>query len=124
LSNTDGVSAKPLNVSFLNSIIYGHGGSAADELLVNKSGSDKVEFINCIYKVKDADPAGVLFTGCLKNVDPLFDSINTSLQQYNFRLKDISPAIDWGKSNSLVVDLDGNPRPVGNKPDTGCYEKQ
>lgn len=124
ISNKDGASTGLLKTNFTNCIIYGEGGMAKDELLVEKSAPDEVVFTNCLYKVKDADPAGVVFNNCIRNNDPLFDSINTSRQQYNFRLKDISPAIDAAIPTSILSDLDGNPRPVGTRPDMGCYEKQ
>ena len=34
------------------------------------------------------------------------------------------PAIDSGANFGIVIDLDGNTRPVGTKPDLGCFEKQ
>ena len=94
-----------------------------DELLVQKANSDNVTFINSIYKIKNEDPAGVIFTDCIKNIDPLFDSISTGRQTYNFRLRETSPAIDAGLTTSANIDLDGIARPVGTKPDIGCYEK-
>jgi len=124
ISNTDGTVVAALDVNFTNCIIYGLGGMAEDELIVQKAGADQVLFSNVIYKLKNNDPPGVTFTDCIKNADPLFDSINTSRQEYNFRLKENSPAIDAGKSSAESIDLDGNTRPVGFKPDIGCYEKQ
>ena len=124
VSNTDGSSIANLQAIFTNCIIYGQGGNSEDELVIKKAASDNVVFFNSIYKMKNNDPAGVIFTDCLKNTDPLFDTINTSRQEYSFKLKDISPAIDAGKSSPITTDLDGNTRPVGLKPDIGCYEKQ
>jgi len=56
------------------------------------------------------------------NVDPKFvDPLNG-----NYRLKEISPAINAGKNELLPVgiqtDIDGNERIVNNKVDLGCYE--
>ncbi|HEY4936835.1 MAG TPA: choice-of-anchor Q domain-containing protein, partial [Puia sp.] len=34
-----------------------------------------------------------------------------------------SPAVDRGSNLGILIDLDGNPRPV-NLPDLGCYERQ
>ncbi len=122
ISNTDGTSTASLDAQFVNSIIYGQGGLTEDELVVKSAPTDNVLFTNVLYKVKN-DPAAV-FTDCIKNEYPQFDSVNTSRQEYNFRLKDISPAIDAGRTSSVIIDLDGNPRPVGIKPDMGCYERQ
>jgi hypothetical protein len=58
------------------------------------------------------------------NTPPMFDSINTQLKYYNFRLQPGSPAIDKGVNTGISIDLDGKPRPVGLLPDLGCYEKQ
>ncbi|CAN5645488.1 hypothetical protein BH10BAC3_BH10BAC3_06660 [soil metagenome] len=124
ISNSDGGTVASLQATFTNCIIYGQGGSAEDELVIQKAASDPVSFFNSFYKIKNTDPAGVTFTGCFKNTDPLFDSINASRQEYNFRLKENSPAVDAGKTTALTQDLDGNPRLAGIKPDAGCYEKQ
>jgi hypothetical protein len=78
---------------------------------------------NVLYKVK-TDPADISFSNSLKNLDPLFDTINTSLRIFNWRLRDGSPCIDAGLPGGPPIDLDGKPRPVGTKPDMGCYEKQ
>jgi hypothetical protein len=54
--------------------------------------------------------------------DPLFDSVNTVVNYYNFHLQANSPAIGVGAAAGVLVDLDGNPRPV-NAPDLGCYQR-
>lgn len=59
----------------------------------------------------------------INNQSPAFDSIQSSRNYYNFRLKAGSPAINAGMVTGLTVDLDGRPRAVG-LPDLGCYEKQ
>jgi hypothetical protein len=41
----------------------------------------------------------------------------------NFRLQDISPAIDAGANIGSTEDLDGNPRPQGGGYDMGAYER-
>jgi hypothetical protein len=124
ITNADGGSIAYLNANFTNCIIYGQGGVTEDELIVNKANTDFVNFSNTIFKIKNPEPPGVIFNDCIKNADPLFDSINTSTQTYNFRLRDSSPGIDAGKSSAINIDLDGNTRPVGTKPDIGCYERQ
>lgn len=62
------------------------------------------------------------------SVDPQF----VDPENGNFRLKANSPCIDSGTETGLLIDLDGNPRPVDvpgvpNNPtafDMGCYEYQ
>lgn len=124
VSNSDAGIVAPLQADFTNCIMYGEGSLVEDELIVQKASTDAVALSNCIYKMKNSEPAGVVFTDCIKNVNPLFDSINTNLHTYNFRLRDTSPAIDAAKNTSTGIDLDGAPRPAGTKPDIGCYERQ
>ncbi|MES2648217.1 MAG: choice-of-anchor Q domain-containing protein [Bacteroidota bacterium] len=123
ISNSAGGISSGLSANFSNCIIYGQGGNAENELQVQKASNDLVVFSNCLYMLKN-DPAGVVFTDCLKNSDPLFDSISTGRQQFNFRLKEGSPAIDAGRNTAVLIDLDGNSRISGTKTDMGCYEKQ
>jgi hypothetical protein len=125
VSNAAGSASVGLNLTMDNSIIYGQGGITEDELVTQKTGTSLFSVImrNVLYKVKN-DPGNVTFSKCIKNADPLFDSINTSLHTYNFRLRDGSPCIDAGISGGPATDLDGKPRPAGPRPDMGCYEKQ
>lgn len=127
LSNADGGNAAPLVAYFSNSIIYGQGGLAENEVVTNRSASAGFEanFSQVLYKVK-ADPANIVFNNSLKNEEPRFDSINTGLRNFNFRLRENAPGINRGITANMPVniDLDGNPRPVGAAPDLGCYERQ
>ena len=125
ISNNANGSGLPLSLRMDNSIIYGQGGLAENELVTQKTGPApfSVAMRNVLYRVK-TDPADVSFSNSIKNADPLFDSINTSLRQYNWRLRDGSPCIDAGLPGGPATDLDGKPRPVGIRPDMGCYEKQ
>ncbi|HSC53931.1 MAG TPA: choice-of-anchor Q domain-containing protein [Phnomibacter sp.] len=125
ISNAGGASSLPLQFSMDNSIIYGQGGLAENELVTHKEGNAAftINLRNVLYKVK-TDQANISFTNCIKNADPLFDTINTNLRQYNFRLRLGSPCIDAGITGGPATDLDGNGRPVGTKADMGCYEKQ
>lgn len=125
ISNASGATGLPLNVTMDNSIIFGQGGLAEDELVTSKTGNAAfaITMRNVLYKVKN-DPANVSFSNSLKNVDPIFDTINTSLRSYNFRLREGSPCINAGITGGPATDLDGKPRPVGTRPDIGCYEKQ
>jgi hypothetical protein len=108
-----------------NSIIYGQGGTAENELVTSKTGNAafSITMRNVLYKVKN-DPANISFINSLKNVEPIFDTISTSQRIYNFRLREGSPCINAGIAGGPTTDLDGKPRPAGTKPDIGCYEKQ
>ncbi len=128
LSDMNGATPLPLNASFKNSIIYGDGGIVDDEIVVNRKGTlpFTATFENVLYKMKSADPAILSFSGNkLKNVSPLFDTINTNKPLYNFRLRDNSPAINKaGVIGIPLFDLDGKNRNIGTAPDLGAYERQ
>lgn len=114
-----------LTAAFTNCIFWGDNETTVeDEVVVTKSGTTlfNVNFESNLWKVKN-NPADVVLNNIIANQAPEFDSINTARQFYNFRLKDISPAINKGANTSVVIDLDGNTRPV-NLPDLGCFEKQ
>jgi hypothetical protein len=113
-----------LTASFTNCIFWGDGGTAEDEVVIDKQGANTfiVKFDNVLYKVK-TDPANTVFTSSIKNQAPVFDSVDVGRRFYDFRLRAESPAVNKGKATSLTIDLDGNPRANG-LPDIGCYEKQ
>lgn len=118
---------KPLAATFRNCIFWGENGTVDDEVLIKKQGTTlfSVDFQNSLWKVK-TDPLsvqGVKSSNIILNQNPVFDSINTQRNFYNFRLKDGSPAINKGTTTGTSYDLDGNPRAVGN-PDLGPYERQ
>lgn len=123
VQNSNPVTAD-LDALFRNCIFWGENGLVNDEVVVSKSGSSafNVNFDYNIWKVQNA-PTNVTATQVINNQSPLFDSINTVNNYYNFRLKDNSPAIDKGVNTGIISDLDGNPRPVG-LPDLGSYEHQ
>jgi len=114
-----------LTAAFTNCIFWGDNETTVeDEVVVTKSGTTAftVNFESNLWKVKN-NPADAVLNNIVANQAPEFDSINAARQFYNFRLKDISPAINKGANTSVVIDLDGNARPV-NLPDLGCFEKQ
>jgi hypothetical protein len=115
-----------LNAVFRNCIFWGENGTVDNEVIVAKAGSTlfTVDFVDGLMKVLDNPSNATIFTGIINNQSPMFDSINTSTQYYNFRLKSNSPAIDKATNAGVIIDLDGNLRPVGAFPDLGCYEKQ
>ena len=113
-----------LTAAFKNCIAWGANGIVDDEVVVDKQGSTgfNVSFDNCLWKAKN-NPANTTANNIIANQDPLFDSVNVQKRIFSFRLKNESPAINKGVNAGVILDLDGNPRPVG-LPDIGCYEKQ
>lgn len=118
----------PLNALFQNCIFWGDGGLVDDEVVIAKDAgaSLSVNFDHGLWKIQKTDPstvAGVTANQIINNQPPLFDSVNISKRYYDFHLQDGSPAKDNGVNTSVIIDLDGKPRPIG-IPDLGCYEKQ
>jgi len=113
-----------LNAVFNNCIFWGDGGNVENEVVADKQGSTdfKVSFDHVLYKAK-TDPSMATFIMSIKNQEPLFDTINTSKNQFDFHLNDNSPAINTGDFTLFQKDLDDKPRANG-VPDLGCYEKQ
>ena len=113
-----------LNAIFRNCIFWGENGLVDNEVLVAKSGTTtfNVNFDYGLWKVQTL-PANSTNNQMLNNQSPQFDSINTSRNYYDFRLKASSPAINKGINAGVSTDLDGKPRPVG-LPDLGSFEKQ
>jgi hypothetical protein len=124
LSNTASGITNPLTAVFRNCLFWGENGLVNDEVIVVKDGTTpfSVNFDYGLWKVQST-PANVTSTQVINNQAPQFDSINTTKNYYDFRLKTGSPAINKGVNASVITDLDGKPRPVG-LPDLGCFEKQ
>lgn len=124
LTNYDNTSTAPLTAHFNNCIFWGEYGLTENEVLVDKSGTDpfSVNFQNVLWKVQ-SPPGNVTSQNIIANQSPQFEDINTAHNFYNFRLRSNSPAVDMGANTGIIIDLDGNPRPV-NQPDIGCYERQ
>jgi hypothetical protein len=114
----------PLSAVFRNCIFWGENGLVDDEVVVAKSGATpfSVNFDHALWKVQSA-PTNVTATQIINNQAPGFDSVNTSNNFYDFRLKTGSPAINKGVNTGITIDLDGKARPVG-LPDLGAFEKQ
>ncbi len=113
-----------LNASFRNCIFWGDNGTVEDEVITSKqgNGSFTATFQNCLWKVKN-NPANSISSNMVTNQNPLFDTVNTQRRIYNFRLKEVSPALNKGIVTGIASDLDGKQRNIG-LPDLGCYEKQ
>lgn len=129
LSDTNGSTTYPLDAAFRNCIFWGENESLENEVDVRKTGSNgTVIFQNVLWRLKTALVNVTVDPAAINNLDPQFDSIDVSKQYYDFRIgtrNSNSPAIDTGATiNGLTIDLDGNPRSVGLKPDLGCFERQ
>jgi hypothetical protein len=113
-----------LDALFRNCIIWAENGTVDDEVVVVKNGSNpfSVNFDRVLWKVTNT-PLNISSTQIINGQAPQFDSINVADRYYDFHLKAASPAINKGVAAGVVIDLDGNSRPVG-LPDLGCYEKQ
>jgi len=113
-----------LNAVFRNCIFWGQNGLVDDEVVVAKSGNTvfNVNFDHNLWKVQTV-PSNITSNQIINNQAPLFDSIDTHKNYYDFRLKAGSPAINKGVNAGVIIDLDGKPRPIG-LPDLGCFEKQ
>lgn len=116
-----------LTATFTNCIFWGEGGIVDDEVVSDKNTSAgyNVTFNQALWKTMSTSPNFTIIQPEPINQPPQFDSINTSKNYYDFRLKaNTSPAIDKGIDAGVNIDLDGRPRPLGAKPDLGCFEKQ
>lgn len=115
-----------LQAIFTNCLFWGDNGFVDNEVIVNKQGSSpfNVTLGNCLFKTLN-DPSNTNFISVIKNMNPIFDSIDVSNRYFDFRQKNnaTAPGINKGSITSLTTDLDGNNRNVG-LPDIGCYEKQ
>lgn len=126
VSNYANNSSANLDAVFRNCIFWGENGLVDDEVVVVKNGNTtfNVTFDQVLWKVA-SNPQNVTITppAPINNQSPIFDSINTSKNYYDFRLQATSPALNKGVNAGVNIDLDGRPRPVG-LPDLGCFEKQ
>ncbi|MEO6490026.1 MAG: hypothetical protein ABIO04_08825 [Ferruginibacter sp.] len=115
-----------LDATFVNCIFWGEEGILDDEVIVNKQGATlfNVSLDHCLFRGLN-DPANATLNVAIKNIDPLFDSIDVNHNYYDFRItkNSFAPGIDVGLPSSFPKDLDNNNRSVG-LPDLGSYEKQ
>jgi len=124
LTNFAGNSYASLNAVFRNCIFWGENGLVNDEVSVQKNGNMafNVLFDYNLWKVQAA-PLNSTVNQVINNQHPQFDSINTTRNYYDLRLKSSSPAINKGTATGILTDLDGQPRASG-IPDLGCFERQ
>ncbi|MCO6496681.1 MAG: hypothetical protein J5I50_03350 [Chitinophagaceae bacterium] len=113
-----------LSADFTNCIFWGDNGNVDNEILLGKKGTGlfDVTYTNCIYKAKDP-VVNATFQNSILNQPPLFDSINTSKNIYDFRFTKNAgaPAINAGIVTGYLTDIEGKLR--DSQPDIGCYEK-
>lgn len=126
-SNNGSVVVSDLTAQFTNCIFWGDGGTVEDEILLLKQGNQvfDVTLENCLYKAAtDPTPANIIAS--IKNIDPLFDSIDPGNHYFDFHFKHAatSPLMDAGTHTNFLYDLDDLTREVGPSTDIGCYEKQ
>jgi hypothetical protein len=122
----EGNNASALNAVFRNCILWGEAEIVENEVDIKKGAGGSVVFDNVLWRMNSV-PAGITNTlpPALNNQSPQFDTLGVSENHYDFRLNTRnSPALDAGNDIGIPIDLLGNPRPVGLKPDLGCYEKQ
>lgn len=112
-----------LNAGFINCIFWG-GDGIPDEAIIQKQGSNifNVLFDHTILKQQNY-PSNIDSSSLWLNTDPLFIATGTTDNAYNFQLQAGSPALDKGASSGIIIDMNGDPRPV-NLSDLGCYERQ
>lgn len=123
--STDGSATLPadLNAEFLDCIFWGDQG-VTDEAQITKQGSSmfNVLFDHVILKQQNY-PTNIDSNSLSLNTDPQFLDTGYPGNTFNFHVESTSPAVDHGSNLGILIDLDGNPRPV-NVPDIGCYERQ
>ena len=117
----DVVELGDMKASFINCIFWGANGTVDNEVVAARQGQGlfAADFKNCMWKVAEV-PADITSSAMINDQDPLFQTIDTRSNTYNFRLKEGSPAINAGISTAFSTDLDGNFR--SNIPDIGAYE--
>jgi parallel beta-helix repeat protein len=100
------------DVKVLNNILYAFPGKRMN----GNSRSSNITYDYNLY----ANDGNIVVKG---DYDIIGDPQFVNLSNNDFRLKSNSPAIDKGTTLSVIkTDIDGNPRPFGNRYDIGAYE--
>ena len=126
ISDKDGTA---LDALFRNCIFWGENDLIENEVVVDKTGSNgEIIFDQVLWRVKTTPANSTIIRPQepINNQAPQFDSIDVAKNHYDFRFSrnQNSPAVDAGTNTGITIDLDGNTRPAGTKPDLGCFEKQ
>ena len=118
----DNNQAFPLSANFVNSIFYGDDGYVTEEIAIQQTVNNpfSLNFENVLFKSTNIATTG--FINSIQGLAPGFVSIDYTNNKYDFHLLPESPCVNAGKSTSISLDLDGNPR--DSSPDIGCYELQ
>ncbi len=114
----------PLSAIFTNTIVWGESAEVPNELVADRSGSDRfnIQFNNGIWKMQLL-PDDYNTVGTLTNADPLFVSTGKLHIPVDLHLQPGSPAIGLGTMTGIRVDFDGQPRAPIN-PDAGAFQQQ
>ena len=117
----DVITVADVKASFINCIFWGANGTVENEVSAIREGTGvfEIDFKNCLWKIETQPPA-VTTSDMIENQDPVFETVDTGNNIYDFRLKEGSPAINTGLNTAILTDLDGNNRV--NIPDIGAYE--
>lgn len=121
VKNNNAVQTAPMQAYFVNCIFWGMNGTVDDEVVTSREGNETfdVVFSHCLWKVI-THPADLNASAMIENEEPLFSRIETTANQYDFRVLDGSPAINAGLNVGITTDIDGKERV--NIPDIGAYE--
>ncbi len=100
---------------FGNAIIYG---SDQEEITLSFDSTAGFEYMfdHCLLRTTGSTADPLHYTGCITNQDPRF----VDVQNFNFEIDSISPAIDKGIPLGIPFDIKGNAR--GDPPDLGAFE--
>jgi len=110
--------AETNDVRLFNNIIYPQKNDYS--IFIDNAGSTVNIDYNLIYNTwNNRFPQAHNIIG----LNPLFVTVSSKTEPYNFKLKPDSPAIDRGyKQFAPKIDLDGTARPVNKKFDIGAFE--
>ncbi len=104
------------SANFTNCIIYGSL-STEISLQEDKSGIFNYLFDHSLIKISpDENTNSIHYNNIIKNQDPKF----VNIEENDFQLDTLSPAINYGTSTNIIYDIMGEYREV---PDLGAYER-
>jgi parallel beta-helix repeat protein len=108
------------DVNFYNNILYPQKNDYS--IVIHDAGSSVNIDYNLIHTTRKISFPK---THNIIGMDPMFMTVDSKAELYDFRLKPASPAIDKGhKQLAPKVDRDGFSRPVNKKFDIGAFEYQ
>lgn len=117
VDETGTANVSPIQGEFRNCVLYGYGDDQLAFDTIHFTGAEvNVTFKNCVLKTSIGN--NPIFTSCIKNVDPLFTSINAK----NFDFTSTGSPLNNAGNNSFATSLDIDGIGRGNPPDIGAYE--